>query len=277
MNRIEDWALQIQKHEGYYPGSASYRNNNPGNFRCTSLVMGEFGATKCVNNLAVFPTYEMGFNALKTFLTYACTDQLRSYRSSMTLLDFYKVYAPSSDNNNPLNYATQVANGLGVNINTTIGELYEVINVPKQMLIFNQQKTLGFLGKTKFTIARWGCLDTVMTEIYDYLYGDKMTPDVMAQKLVFNENGDLVWSSLSNVDLKLISRVRYYNKAGIDKALKDPDQYIALQVNNNHWVWVIGRYLPFLGYKIADSWLGDKSYTNRYKNNITGYALIGKK
>jgi murein DD-endopeptidase MepM/ murein hydrolase activator NlpD len=125
MNKIEDWANAAKKHEGWYLGSASYRNNNPGNFRCSALVMGELGATKCVNNLAVFPNYETGFNALKTFLTYACTDQLRSYKSTMTLLDFYKVYAPSSDNNNPLNYATIIAQDLGVTVNTKIGELYK--------------------------------------------------------------------------------------------------------------------------------------------------------
>ena len=120
MEKIDQWAKAIQKHEGYFPGSASYRNNNPGNFRCSALIMGELGATKCVNNLAVFPTFEKGYAALKQFLIYACTDQLRSYKSTMTLLDFYKVYAPSSDNNNPLNYATAVAKDLGISINTKI-------------------------------------------------------------------------------------------------------------------------------------------------------------
>jgi hypothetical protein len=130
-NRIDDWAEQIKIHEGYFPGSASYRNNNPGNFRCSSLIMGELGATKCVNNLAVFPDYETGWKALKQFLVYACTDKLRSYKSTMTLLDFYKVYAPSADNNNPLNYATCVAKGLGVTVDTRISTLYATTSVLK--------------------------------------------------------------------------------------------------------------------------------------------------
>jgi hypothetical protein len=124
-NRIEDWVVAGTKHEGFFPGSASWKNNNPGNFRCSPLVMGELGATKCVNNLAVFPTLEIGKQAFRQFLVYACTDKLRSYKSSMTILDFYKVYAPSSDNNNPLNYATIVAGDLGVHISTQIKDLYE--------------------------------------------------------------------------------------------------------------------------------------------------------
>lgn len=123
-NKIEEWALAIKKHEGWFPGSASYRNNNPGNFRCSPLVMGELGAIKCVNNLAVFPDYETGFKALKQFLIYVCTDQLKSYKSTMTLLEFYQRYAPSSDNNNPKNYAQCVAEDLKITPETIIGTLY---------------------------------------------------------------------------------------------------------------------------------------------------------
>lgn len=127
---IEQWALAIKKHEGYFPGSASYRNNNPGNFRCSGLVMGEFGATKCINNLAVFPTYDKGFAALKQFLIYAATDKLRAYKGSMTLHDFYKVYAPSADSNNPLGYATAVAKDLGLPITTRIETLVDPAPTP---------------------------------------------------------------------------------------------------------------------------------------------------
>jgi hypothetical protein len=123
VNRIGEWALAIQRHEGYFPGSASYRNNNPGNFRCSSLIMGELGATSCVNNLAVFPTYKKGLDALKQFLIYACTNQLRAYRGDMTLLEFYEVYAPRADKNNPNNYAGAIAQELGVSIYTQIKSL----------------------------------------------------------------------------------------------------------------------------------------------------------
>lgn len=166
MNRIEDWAKAIQKHEGWFPGSASQRNNNPGNFRCSSLVMGEFGATKCVNNLAVFPTYEKGWEALKQFLIYACTDQLKSYKSTMTLLEFYGKYAPSSDNNNPLNYASAVAKDLGVGIDTKIKDLYAPSAIPEATEDFDEklyfQRSSRYkgkkIGKSNTPMQTYGCL-----------------------------------------------------------------------------------------------------------------------
>lgn len=144
------------------------------------------------------------------------------------------------------------------------------------MVIFNQQLyPKSFLGKTKFTVARWGCLVTVITMIYDYVYDRKMTPDSCAQKLQFMPSGDLVWGSLKNLTLRLVERVRRFDKAKIDAAFKNPDQYVALQVNSSHWVWVIGRYIPYLGYRIADPLRGDRGYSRRYKN-ITGHAVIIK-
>lgn len=125
LSMLEKWCYAIAHHEGYYPGSASYRNNNPGNFRCSGLVMGELGATKCANNLAVFPDFETGLEALKQFLVYACTDKLRSYKSGMSLLEFYEHYAPSADNNNPNGYASAVAKDLGVSVSTKIADLYQ--------------------------------------------------------------------------------------------------------------------------------------------------------
>lgn len=121
---LDQWAMAIQVHEGYFPGSKSFRNNNPGNFRWTKFVQDSLGATgKDSSSFATFPTYQAGFNALKLFLTMAATNRLRSYRGDMTLLDFTKVYAPSEDNNNPLVYSNFVAKRLGVTINTRIKDL----------------------------------------------------------------------------------------------------------------------------------------------------------
>lgn len=144
------------------------------------------------------------------------------------------------------------------------------------MVIFNQQDyPKSYLGKTKFTVSRWGCLVTVITMIYDYVYDRKMTPDSCAHKLEFMPSGDLIWDSLKNVSLRLVARVRRFDKAGIDSAFRNPNQFIALQVNNSHWVWVIGRYIPYFGYRIVDPLHGDKCYSNRYKK-ITGHAVIEK-
>lgn len=131
-NRIEEWAKLIEKHEGFYKGSRSYRNNNSGNLRYTSYSasLGE-NKGKDSGNFVIYKTYEIGFNALKQFLIDACMNRLRAYDSEMTLLQFYQRYAPSSDGNSPKNYATFIAKGLGASINTKIGTLIDDVPEPK--------------------------------------------------------------------------------------------------------------------------------------------------
>jgi hypothetical protein len=145
------------------------------------------------------------------------------------------------------------------------------------MVIFNQQDSRWAketLGNTVYTIGRWGCLNTVLTMVYNQIFNSRMTPLQCAKKLQFTPDGMLKWESLKEINLKLVSRIRVRNDVMIKNALNSPKDYVALQVNNNHWVWLIGRYIPILGYRIADPWTGTACYTNRYKNNITGFALI---
>lgn len=56
MSFLHDLALAHQTHEGWFPGSMSYRNNNPGNLR------GKDGAFQ------IFPSYQAGFTALQNDL-----------------------------------------------------------------------------------------------------------------------------------------------------------------------------------------------------------------
>lgn len=134
-NSIPAWARAIQNHEGYltpvqYPpnGSRSYRNHSPANFKIPTSVltayMKKLGANGVdAQNFVTFPNYQTGFDALCTFLIDACNDKLSSYQSSMTLLQFFEKYAPSSDNNDPLRYARTVADAVGATVNTKISEL----------------------------------------------------------------------------------------------------------------------------------------------------------
>jgi hypothetical protein len=121
-SKIRLWALAIQSHEGYYAGSRSFRNKNPGNIRYsglfTSLAIGKDSSGFCV-----FETYEKGLDALEILLTRACSGLSSVYSPNDTLLSFYEKYAPSSDGNHPLSYATAVANKIGVPIGTKIKEL----------------------------------------------------------------------------------------------------------------------------------------------------------
>jgi hypothetical protein len=126
MNLIDKWAKSIEKHEGFYIGSRSWRNNNPGNFRYSKYTasLGD-NKGKDSKNFIIYNTYDIGFNALKQFLTDACKGELRAYKPDMTLLQFYSVYAPSADGNSPLRYATFIANSLGVPITTKIKTLLQ--------------------------------------------------------------------------------------------------------------------------------------------------------
>lgn len=112
MDKIQLWAAAIQHFEGYYPGSRSYRNCNPANFRYTPYIksLGANGADK--QNYAIFPNYIEGFSALCNFLIAACNGELKAYKKTMTLNDFFSVYAPSADKNSPLTYAKFIGSQL---------------------------------------------------------------------------------------------------------------------------------------------------------------------
>ncbi len=121
------WAKAIQNHEGFYVGSRSYRNNNPANMRYTkyTISLGAIGKDK--DNFCIFKDYKTGFNALVQFLKDAKNNKLLLYKGSQTLLRFFEVYAPSFDNNNPLEYARAVAKyiGNGVTIDTQISNIQD--------------------------------------------------------------------------------------------------------------------------------------------------------
>lgn len=89
-------------------GTKSWRHNNVGNLRWSPYQIGN------IDNFSVFKTYEDGWKALLHQLTIAINGKSKVYNPEMTLADFFSVYAPSSDNNNPQSYAKAVAQRLKV-------------------------------------------------------------------------------------------------------------------------------------------------------------------
>lgn len=105
----------IQQMEGYYPGSLSYKNNNPGN-----LVSGDFasqyGGTPGAGGFAQFPSYSAGQQAQDALVTqYA--------NKGYTLDQLINAWAPSSDGNNTQNYQNFMAQQLGVSGSTPLIQL----------------------------------------------------------------------------------------------------------------------------------------------------------
>lgn len=125
--KLDLWCMGIQTMEGYiapctqYPkGTRAWRNKNPGNLRFAHQV----GCTgQDDKGFAIFPDYQTGYIALRTLLVNACTGKSTVYHPTMTLYDFYAVYAPSFDNNDPRNYANVVAKRIGVSPTVQISSL----------------------------------------------------------------------------------------------------------------------------------------------------------
>lgn len=124
--KIDSWCKAAQTYEGWfipgtegYPeGSESYQNNNPGNLDFGTFAE-SFGAVKN-GRWAKFPSYEEGYKALYTLFSNACLGKSEIYHPTMTLKDFYAIYAPSSDSNNPDAYAIWIANTLDVPVDVQI-------------------------------------------------------------------------------------------------------------------------------------------------------------
>jgi len=102
------------------PNNLNYKNNNPGNCRCSPVGYAPmYGEVKCVDNFAVFPTYELGWQYLQNLVHFRAVKH-----PEWTIIDFFENYAPTGDNNSPQNYAIFVAKRCGVPPTTTLKELF---------------------------------------------------------------------------------------------------------------------------------------------------------
>lgn len=114
----------------YPKGSLSYRNNNPGNLRLSKYQAGQR------NGYAYFDTYDVGWDALLFQLRLVAEGKSPAYNSAirrngwnlldsseLSLLQFFEIYAPASDNNVPASYAQAVAGKIGVPVMTPVRDL----------------------------------------------------------------------------------------------------------------------------------------------------------
>lgn len=120
MDKLETFCKAIQEFEGFYKGSRSYRNNNPGNIK---FAFQANTTGKDDKGFAIFKTYEDGFSALKNMVKRACEGQSKIYKPDMTILQYFEKYAPSNDGNHPKTYATHVCKKLNMPLTTKIKEL----------------------------------------------------------------------------------------------------------------------------------------------------------
>lgn len=125
------WASAIKSREGWAVGTTSYRNLNPGNLRYTAYTKSLGAIGKDASNFCIFASYDAGWGALLQLLRDARANQLVAYRNYAqqherricTIADFYHVYAPAEDDNDPASYGAEVAKKIGVPITTPIDQI----------------------------------------------------------------------------------------------------------------------------------------------------------
>ena len=103
--------LAIRKMEGWYEGSRSFRNNNAGNCKFSSvgyLPMYE-PVKKDPQGFAIFKDYTTGWLYLKNLIL-----SKAKKHPEWSLGTFFREYAPVEDDNNPAHYASVVAEKMGV-------------------------------------------------------------------------------------------------------------------------------------------------------------------
>lgn len=121
MTRLEAFCSAIRDFEGR-PGDVNYRNNNPGNCRCSKVgYLAKYGHVRCsTSEFAIFPTYELGWEYLQAKVLH--TSELHP---NWTILDFFNNYAPTGDKNHPNIYAAFVAAHCGVGVDIHLCDLFK--------------------------------------------------------------------------------------------------------------------------------------------------------
>ena len=127
MKLLEALADSIWRFEGWIPpgvdpkspqGSRSWRNRNPGNLRPVTML-GVQAVPVDDANYRVFDSLAQGWIALLNDIT-AKLEGSHGLTDNSTLRNFFDIYAPSNDDNDPNKYARQVAIWLSRDLGSTI-------------------------------------------------------------------------------------------------------------------------------------------------------------
>lgn len=112
-NLLNTLILAMRKHEGWFPGSRSQRNNNPLNCRYSSVgYHSMYGTVKRdPDNFAIFSSYELGHLYAKNLIL-----QKAKKHPDWNLIQFIgderEGWAPASDNNDVRRYSEVLAQAL---------------------------------------------------------------------------------------------------------------------------------------------------------------------
>jgi hypothetical protein len=111
MTGIDALCIAGMHQEGWYPGSRSSVNLNPGNLRASPVMPHTLDA----DQYCQFASLVDGVEALETeYLAKATGKNAHGIGPDSTLNDLYNVYAPAADHNAPHAYAVNVARSLTI-------------------------------------------------------------------------------------------------------------------------------------------------------------------
>jgi hypothetical protein len=121
------------------------------------------------------------------------------------------------------------------------------------------------IGKTKFTLGRWGCTITSLCMMLSKFTLAYPMPDAAAKQWKFDSSGRIIWKTTDFQFAKFIWRYAYNNVTAIEKYGNDPNKGVIVEVDNYHWCCVnrvVGGkpvlYDPLTGEELLD-------YRKRYK------------
>jgi hypothetical protein len=125
VSKLAVFTQSIAQYEGGdTAGTIPYKCNNPGDLRWPYGAPYPYGATGTnFGDFLVFPSPKEGMNALTTYVTNVAMGKSKIYPANCTIEQFFNIYAPSDDANNPNAYAAWVANRTGVEVGATLSSL----------------------------------------------------------------------------------------------------------------------------------------------------------
>lgn len=138
------------------------------------------------------------------------------------------------------------------------------------------------IGESNSTIRDYGCTISCLSMLSDW-YGHYLDPEYMAKNLVFNKNGEIVWSSITNnphLPMEFVWRYYNYDEIHLLPSLNSKTQSVMLRINlvikgktYVHWVVAIKKVGSL--YYVADPLGGYRHWITR--GSITGFTVLDKK
>ena len=202
MNKLKLFSKAIEQYEVYKPGSLTWRNNNPGALRWSIFQVGQR------SGFSYFNSYEDGFKALMWDVEQKCKGNTRTKLGpESTIYEFFTVWSPTHDNNDPLKYAQFVARAVGLTIKSKLKEVNEQIEPIQRILVllnnFKTEKKKDIVREAFEDLRHWFNDLDVETSIEFHTLDTPMIPIITVNGLA---GLDYVIQPVNILDSKIVNK-----------------------------------------------------------------------